>query len=492
MNLFLLPLKPKRGVIYGLLTLAEASWLATVLLVLVPVAGSTGAWFESVVLAVGVAILFGWLTDVYQMPLETTRAAGMVLAGAVWLALLKATLYPAAHLWQLGWLGQFARDAVARGEVRMTAIWLLAAVGYIWWRCLFLGHTPPEMSIAKFTMEAGGIGFAVALLLGSLQPALAPSLGILLLFVVSILLAMSLSHTQTIAEFHGDAATGRWGIRLLNSAAIVGGALIAMLVLGSLFSLPLLDKVMSVVGLGLAYILKPLLAFLIWLMMKLEPLIQSLIRWLQSFANDAGDIGLSATPAPASTPVPAVVPSSTPHEPVWWAKYTIWMWRAAGVTLILWLFYRFTGGLRQRYRRGGTDSGGIATVSETISPGRIGADGWFTRGKKRLADVVNLIRQFGIGGDLRAAATIRRIYAALTVLAAQHGHQRAESQTPLEFLGVLKAEWTALAEPLTIITNAYINVHYGQLPEGDAGLARVRSAWDEVYAALTQPENGST
>lgn len=492
MNLFLLPLKPKRGVIYGLLTLAEASWLATVLLVLVPVAGSSARWFISVVLAVGVAILFGWLTDVYQMPLETTRGGGMVLAGIVWLALLKATLYPAAHLWQPGWLGQFARDAVAHGEVRMTAIWLLAAVGYIWWRCLFLGHTPPEMSIAKFTMEVGATGFAVALLLGSLQPALAPSLGILLLFVVSILMAMSLSHTQTIAEFHGDAATGRWGIRLLNSMAMVGGTLIVVLVLASIFSLPLLDKVMGTVALGAAYLLKPLATIFIWIMMKLEPLIQWIIQWLQSFANDAGDIGLSATPAPVATPVPAVVSSATPQEPVWWAKYTIWMWRAAGITLILWLFYRFTGGLRQRYRRGGTDAGGIATASETISPGKIGADGWFARGKKQLVNMVNLIRQFGIGGDLRAAATIRRIYAALTVLAAEHGYQRAESQTPLEFLSVLKKEYPALAEPLTLMTHAYINVHYGQLPEDDAGLARVRSAWDAVYAALTQPENGST
>ncbi len=482
MSLLLVPLNPKRGTIYALLMFAEAGWLTALSLALVPVAASGSHWFFAVTIAVGVAILLGWLTDAYQIPLAAARNFGLVLAGLVWLFLLKNALYPAVHLWQIGWLGQFFHDAVTAGNARITAAWLGALVGYIWWRGLFLGHTPPELPIARPTMTIGATGFAIALLLGSLQPALAPSLGLVLLFVCCVLPAASLSHTQTIAEIHGDAAMGRWRIRLLNAAAATAAVLIAAMVLGSIFSLPVLDRIMGVVVLGLGYLLKPLTAIFIWLLMKLGPLLEAIINWLRTFTTAGGSAAIAPTPAPAATPIPIEVSPATP-QPVWWAKYTIWLWRAAGAAVVAWLFYRLTGTLRQRYRPRAAENG-LATETASITAEKSDADGWFSAGKKRLGEWIKLVRQFGIGRELHAAATIRRIYAALMVLAAQRGLQRAESQTPLEFLAVMQSEWQSLAEPLAVITNAYVKVHYGQLPEDTAGADTVKQAWETVLSAL--------
>ncbi len=488
MSLLLVPLNPKRGVIYALLTLAEAGWLAAVSPVPVPLAASPEQWFFAVMAAVAAAILLGWLTDAYQIPLDAARAFGLALAALVWLFLLKTALYPAAHLWQLGWLGQFFRDAATDGSTRIAAVWLGAATGYIWWRGLFLGHTPPELPIARPTLTIGAVGFIAALLLGSFEPKLAPSLGLVLLFVGCTLLALSLSHTQTIAEYHGDAAMGRWRARVLNGIAATAAVLVGAMALGTIFSLPVLDRVMGVVVLGLAYLLKPLTAIFIWLLMKLGPLLESLINWLRNFTAAGGEVAITPTPAPAATPIPPNI-TQTAAQPLWWAKYTIWLWRALGAAAVVWLFYRFTGNLRRRYRPRAAENG-LATDTESISGEKPAGDGWFSAGKKRLGEWVKLVRQFGIGRELHAAATIRRIYAALIVLAAQQGLQRAESQTPLEFLAVMQAEWQSLAEPLAVITNAYVNVHYGQLPENAAGLNAVKQAWERVLSALENGENG--
>ncbi len=488
MSLLLVPLNLKRGIIYALLTLAEASWLAAILHAVTTISGKPASWFLTLLAGIASAILLGWLTDVYQFPMEFTRGVGMALAALVWLMLLNATLYPNIHFWQLRWLGQFVQNA-GRSDTRMTAVWLGAAVGYIWWRCLFLGHTPPELPIARPTMVFGTVGFIVSLFLGSLQSTLSPSLGLLLLFVCGSLLALSLSHTQTIAEFHGDAAMGRWRVRVLNGSVTVAVVLVSAIVLGSIFSLPLLDRMMGLVWLGLGYILKPLTAVFIWLLMKLGQLIEAIINWLRSIAATGTDIAVTPTAAaPAPPPVPIELTSAA-SQSVWWAKYTVWVWRAAAAAMVIWLFYRLTGGLRERYRPHATHHN-IASESGSATADVSSPAGWFAAGKKRLGEWVRLIRQFGIGRELHAAATIRRIYAALMVLAAQHGLQRAESQTPLEFLAVMQTEWQSLAEPLTVVTHAYINVHYGQLPEDAAGLGAVKQAWETVLSALEDGETG--
>jgi hypothetical protein len=106
-------------------------------------------------------------------------------------------------------------------------------------------------------------------------------------------------------------------------------------------------------------------------------------------------------------------------------------------------------------------------------------------GRDKLAEWVDMVRRFGVGQDLRTAVTIRRIYAAMVALVERHDVNRAPSQTPSEFLQQLTTGWPALADPFEIITAAYIQVHYGQLPEDQSVLAQVRQAWDEIYETIS-------
>ena len=487
MTMFLLPLKTRRGVIYALLALAEAGWLGALLMMQVAGDGfQVSPWFFTLLGAVSLAILLGWFSDVYQMPLESARVLGMILAVLMWLALLKATLYPDVHLWQLGWFGQFIRDASSDGTTRMSAVWVGVATAYIWWRCLTVGHTLPEASLAKFTLKAGVVGFTVAFILADIHPDLAPPLSLLLLFVFGGLLAMNFSHTETITDFHGDAAAGRWGTRVTNNFAITIAIVIIAIILASVFSLSLLDKISTLFVYFLQLIAAPVLAFILWLFNLIEPYLERFLDWLNAYLADPNAV----TPTPEATAAANTAAENfagnEPTSPVWWAGYTIWLWRVLAVTVILWIFYRFTGTLGDRFRNPNAGQATVASGQESLSPEKREGQSWLDKGKARLADLANMVRQFGIGKDLRAAATIRRIYAALMVLVAHYGLERAPSETPLEFLNRLLARWESLTEPLSVITNAYINVHYGQLPEGRAGADAVRRAWDEVYETVQE------
>lgn len=81
---------------------------------------------------------------------------------------------------------------------------------------------------------------------------------------------------------------------------------------------------------------------------------------------------------------------------------------------------------------------------------------------------------------LLAAARIRRIYAMLLDMSARLDRPRPAARTPLEFLPELEGIFPSLAEELRTITEAYLLVRYGELPESPEDLDKVESAWKLV------------
>lgn len=86
------------------------------------------------------------------------------------------------------------------------------------------------------------------------------------------------------------------------------------------------------------------------------------------------------------------------------------------------------------------------------------------------------------GQRLLAAARIRRIYAELMDLSEALNAPRAEAQTPLEFLPILIGLFPGLEMELNTITQAYLRVRYGELPETREEVVEVETAWNHVSA----------
>jgi hypothetical protein len=71
----------------------------------------------------------------------------------------------------------------------------------------------------------------------------------------------------------------------------------------------------------------------------------------------------------------------------------------------------------------------------------------------------------------------------MVATAGRRGYPRAESETPLEFLGTLVGAWPDLELEMRAVTDAYVRVHYGELPETQAELEAIRAAWKHVQSA---------
>jgi hypothetical protein len=83
-------------------------------------------------------------------------------------------------------------------------------------------------------------------------------------------------------------------------------------------------------------------------------------------------------------------------------------------------------------------------------------------------------------GRLLAAARIRRVYAQLMDLSARLENARPPAVTPLEFLPGLIILFPEERESVSIITNAYLDVRYGEVPEDPQAVQTVLTAWKQV------------
>jgi hypothetical protein len=99
---------------------------------------------------------------------------------------------------------------------------------------------------------------------------------------------------------------------------------------------------------------------------------------------------------------------------------------------------------------------------------------------QRLASMLGVLRQFGLGRELFTALTIRRIYAHMEKLAGARGYPRTLSETPYEYQAELHQAFPDLRDDIQCITEAYIAVRYGEIPEDPGQLERVRAAWQRL------------
>jgi len=93
---------------------------------------------------------------------------------------------------------------------------------------------------------------------------------------------------------------------------------------------------------------------------------------------------------------------------------------------------------------------------------------------------IELVRTFGLGRRMLAATVIRRIYTQLLYLAAELGCPRHRAETPYEFQERLMELFPEQREQVGLITDAYVHVRYGEIPEEDRIITLVEGAWDSI------------
>lgn len=348
----------------------------------------------------------------------------------------------------------------------LVIFWVL----YLWWRSYKLSSVYATLVRASFGMRLGILAFlwwfAIA------DPALREdALPLVPLFFFFGLLSSALARADSLNLDRSGRATvlGRgWMIMLFGTAVIItlGGYIAALWLTG--IDMAQVAEVLSTVG-------RVLLTLFFLLLTPILAVLQLAYDFIQSILPD--DLGGRILDPGSGDP------DSSDNPPLPWLSDIFEILGnilviAIGLCVVLSVFaliwFLFVS--RSRHEDDADEQREALGTGEVVNDLRRGLrDRW-----RRLAEMLGILRQFGLGRDLFTALTIRRIYARMEKLAETRGYPRTISETPYEYRRELYQAFPDQDSAIQHITEAYVAVRYGEVPEDPAELAAVRTAWDHL------------
>ncbi len=360
---------------------------------------------------------------------------------------------------------------------------VIVVLGVTWlcWRGLRLASLPLSVRGAAMSFQIGVLVLALFAMVSTLRE----SMAFVSAFFFSQLLAVALTRVETIS-YAGDGkrlpSNGWWLTVLVGSTGVV--VLVAGAVSAAMLGLPL-DKLFFWLAPFIGLITLPLLVITLPFMGLLQDILKLLlsgtllvINELMSFIQQVQDMirrMIHFEPPPFIHTVLRVIGYGI-------VALVVLLVMAAVIGVV-----RMVGG-RRAVRQDKEDEQHESIWSSQDLLRKLRA-----RLRDRLARLRNLagiMERFGADG-LFAALTIRRIYAQMVRLAASHGYPRPASHTPYEHLATLQQAFPGCGAELAQITEAYVGVHYGELPEHADALAQIRAAFDRVKEVGRQADKES-
>jgi len=290
------------------------------------------------------------------------------------------------------------------------------------------------------------------------------------IFFFAALIAMVAARISVLGFLRGGGRSPfdrRWFLGMLSTAfGVVGlAALVARVSSGQLDFLVLVGElIFRVLAIAIILLISPLLYLLITLTQKAPGVPASIVQLMNTLNGLRTFLGSKALEFGGHL---AWLPNL---KPILFWSITIAVALIVMATLSLW-FMR-TQGKRVDDRQSLVSGGEIwrlmrAAVRKQLS--KLGED---------LAGLLRIKHS----QRLLAAARIRRIYVQLMELCGDLGKSRPAALTPLEFLPTLMDLFPGFESDLRTITQAYLRVRYGELPETRKEVDEVEAAWAQVHA----------
>jgi hypothetical protein len=464
----------RRELLAVALGLMEVSWLALVMRAVLAFAGARDVPDSPIFFAA----LMLWGYAAYRAVARLQLASlyeRMVMAAiliASLLAVLRLTIYAGYAALDFGWL---AAPFAGLFDLRYFLSFDLTVVAFV----LILMGRGVALAGAHLDSRSVGIRFRVSILLLAVAIAIfrpeqaAPPIVFGFFFVG--LCAIALARTEEAGDESGT--TSAFGPAWLG--AIAGSGALVLLVAAGVASLLtgqnilaavlFLEPLLAVVGVVVIFVFGVIYAVMQLLAPVLGPLVRLLIELWRRAALLLGQVAPEDIGGP---PPPALSPEVL--AALGGAKGMLTVAVFALLVLAILLVMHLTMGRR---REAGEEHETVLS-SDLVGSG---LRGLLLAGQQRLGHLAERARQLGLSG-LFAAFTIRRIYAQMAAQAARRGFPRAPAETPLEYRGALARAYPGGGESIERITQAYLGVRYGELPETVADLDRVRAAWEMLRA----------
>jgi hypothetical protein len=468
----------QREAIYVALAAAELCWVTPVFVKL-----TAGAADHHPVLAwMGLLVIYLSYTYIYRA-LEAARlhvnTRQWVLLGMLlgqFLFLLKVHIYADVPVTDLAWL---IRPFVAFTEVMVRvpeSLIVLLVLIFLWWRGINLAQRSLTSESVGFSFRWGIVVFVWLALVITLSTQQDISAFVVPFFFFG-LAAQALARMDEAHRTRGASPTRAspfWvAFTLFSVALLIGlGSIVAAFFYGGTLAQlvrwfrPLLIVVQVIVAaivLAIVYGIATILSAVPLDLSALLDAIRQVVERLQSL------VGVLELPPSTGDEGPSVVGRIVQGG----GTFLIVGLMVAFVLLLTWYRAR-----RQRWEKADGEE-----RESMLSLGALARNlrDLLSEGLQRAGAMAGMIDRLGL--DLLSALSIRRIYANLMRLAAQNGYPRPDATTPFEYLDLLYLAFPDSDGEVQTITQAYVNAHYGMLPDTLTELRRIRDAWRRVQQA---------
>ncbi len=390
---------------------------------------------------------------------------------------VRTLLYEPRSLFDLTWIdaivGRFASPSASLWRKEL-ALFLVIAV--LWWRGLGLSHRHVAVDEIGFRMRLGGLLLAPLIVVLSYLPLARNATPFVMLFFLAALMAVALTRAEEVARQHTGATypmSPQWvatifttSLFIVTAAALAGSALSGR---GFRQLIQWLSPLWDALLLGGMVVVTTVTYLLLGLLTPLQWLLRYLLELL-------GGLGIEGLPEP-ETLTPELTDANVDQLLLDLnnsnSALFLWLNRLAiGVFVVVLLLVVYFALRRYFYHR--EMSFGMAQVGRSSAQTAPGD----RRLRRGLLDRLGLFRRW------RAAATVRQLYQLMCAEAAGHGFPRTPSETPFEYLKTLAELWPSGSDEYHLITNAYVRVRYGEVPESAEELEDIHIAWQRLAQML--------
>ncbi len=468
------------------------SWQTLALLALLGMETAAFApWMHNVSPAISAVPLgrFAWL--VFLIPLATyalnrltaalhlkksarQAASAGVLAVSVWAA-LHWWIDPAAAQDMQALYRQPLKGIEEAPLVIPAWFWALAFAFGLWWRGAMLerGRLGPLAVMRSF--KAGIFSLTIFVFAEYVTRPAAPdfSAGLLFIFLACALLALMGSRVSVLERLRGGHRNSfdlRWmgtagSAALLWALASIGGGL---LLAGRV---DFLGRVVEYLAVGLGALMA---APFLLLLALIQPAFDALVQKIPQVEG-------TPVPTPAAPELPdfTSLQQAADKVPPDMRPVFLTLGGLALAALVVWVLRATAERLENPAARPAFED---APESETLAEGlrrRFGA----------LAEKLRGAAGLSARERRRAAERIRQLYADFVEACARQGVARPPAVTPWEFVPLTESILPASRQDVRLLTEAYVRVRYGELPETEAEIRGVEAAWKRVQEALQKGDN---
>lgn len=415
------------------------------------------------------------------------------LMTAVFLS-LHGLLHDQLLLLDTSWISQFFRNMNARGNiVWQREITLFLLVVLMWARGIQMANRTATIARIGLRLRVGGLLIAPFVVWLGSRNLLWNAMPFVLLFFLAGLTAVALTRAEEIAKDetgYSASLSPRWLflIFLVSLVIVTFGGTIAIIISGDSaevaagFFSPLwlalgatLVSAIATVG----YLITPIVLAVQWLVGVVTAVWGWFAMWFYLLAKIISKLfptRWDTRPIDTQTLTPGVEQIEQLTNPdatfaIGWQA--IFFLLAVAVILIVALL------LQRAYQRT------AVTVRVSGSSRDIAEQSGDEEGLLQ-----KLLGRLGFARNWRTAVSIRRIYRQMMALADAGGYPKLDVETPYEYLHTLDKAWPQNRPETRIITNAYVKVRYGEIPETAVELAEIRQAWQRLQQAQMAETGG--